>query len=312
MITVIAKIVLSSLMLHLLVSGPAIAWSGQSGELFRLGIINERPDRPSFALEQYGAFRAYLQSRLAGSGIRVGDLVIARSLEEMRQQIDAGTVDALIEGVMPTLKLERQTGQVDIGLLAWRKGQRHYHTVFFTRRESPIQRIEQLEGKTIAFESPRSTSAYDIPRAALMKAGLRVAAKTDSETLDSVDTDLVWFVFAGSELNQAYWVHAHRADAGAFNNGDWQRVPDSIRSDLRVFHSTPDVLRWVISFAHSVDPGVRASVEDVLVGMHRDPEGRLALQAASGIAKFERLTADDRANLDFWEAALRRLETRAR
>lgn len=294
--------------LLLLLLGSTLAWSGDADELFRLGIINERLDRPSLSLEQYGAFQSYLESRLAGSGIRVGDLVITRSLDEMNEQIKAGAVDALIEGVMPTLKLQRQTGQLDIRLLVWRKGKRKYHTVFFTRHESRIQQIKDLGGKTIAFESARSTSAYDIPRAALMEAGLRVAAKEGSQSSMPGDSNLVRFVFAGSELNQAYWVHANRVDAGAFNNGDWDRVPDSIRSDLRVFHRTPQVLRWLFSFARSIDPQVRRSIEDVLVTMHRDPEGQAALQAASGIARMERLTNEDRTNLDYWEAALSRLE----
>lgn len=42
--------------LLLLLLGSTLAWSGDADELFRLGIINERLDRPSLSLEQYGAF----------------------------------------------------------------------------------------------------------------------------------------------------------------------------------------------------------------------------------------------------------------
>lgn len=282
-----------------------------AAEALRLGVINERPDRPAYALELYGPLNAYLDARLKPLGMRMGDLVIARNLGEMAARIDDGTADALIEGVMPTLKLRRKTA-LDIQLLIWRKGQRQYHTVFFARQESPIQRLEDLRGKVLAFESPRSTSAYDVPRAALIETGLELAERPEAgppaaKDRDAVDTDRVRFLFAGSELNQAYWVHAGRADAGAFNNGDWDRVPGSIKPELRIFHRTRPILRWLFSFARSVDPAARAELVEILITMDRDPQGRAALAAASRIAKIEPLTSADRANLAYWDEALERL-----
>lgn len=294
--------------LILLLMASTHAWSGEPNQRFSLGVINERADRPSFALEQYGPLQTYLESRLASKGIDVGELVITKTLEEMAEQIESGTVDAVIEGVMPTFRLQRETAKLDIGLLVWRKGQRQYHTVFFTRKESPVQHIEQLGGKTIAFESLRSTSAYAIPQAALIEAGLRLAPKEVERPSDTFDPDLVWFEFAGSELNQAYWVHAQRADAGAFNDGDWERVPDSIKADLRIFHRTAPILRWLLSFERSVDPQVRNAVNDVLEAMHLEPEGQVALQAASSIARFDPLMDEDRDNLDYWEKVLSAVE----
>jgi phosphonate transport system substrate-binding protein len=70
----------------------------------------------------------------------------------MSDRIARGEIDALIEGVMPTLALERQTGLLDPELLVWRKGQRQYVTVFFTRKDSSIQELQDLRGRTIAFE----------------------------------------------------------------------------------------------------------------------------------------------------------------
>jgi phosphonate transport system substrate-binding protein len=299
-----------------LLVGLTLCWPVLALEPLRLGVINERPDRPAYALGLYGPLNAYLDAQLRPLGQRMGDLVIARSLDEMAVRISDGAVDLLLEGVMPTLKLRRRTGRIDVHLLVWRKGQRQYHTVFFARRESPIQRIEQLRGKVLAFESPRSTSAFDVPRAALIEAGLELAEQPVAEPVaaehsGAVDGDQVRFLFAGSELNQAYWVHSGRAHAGAFNNGDWERVPAAIKPELRVFHRTRPILRWLFSFAGPVDPALRAQLVEILNGMHQDPEGRAALAAASRIAKFEPLTSADRANLAYWDEALERLEADA-
>jgi phosphonate transport system substrate-binding protein len=306
------------LLLGLIASAPVLA-----AEPFRVGIINERPERPRLALEAYGPFNDYLGARLAEDGMPIGDLVIARSLEEMAARIRAGEVDGLFEGVMPTLKLQRETGRIEPQLVVWRKGQRQYHTIFFTRQDSPIQRLRDLRGKTVAFESPRSTSAHLVPRAVMLESGLTLVqgssaeagagpdAESSPEPVVPTSTEPVRFVFAGSELNQAYWVHAGRAHAGAFNDGDWERVPGAIKPELRRFHRTPSILRWLFSFVGPVDPAVRAPLLETLTRMHAEPAGHAALQAASGIARLEPLTTDDRANLKYWAEALTRLEDAA-
>ena len=272
---------------------------------FRLGVINERTDKPDHALEQYGQLHAYLQSELAPKGVPVGELVIARDINEMANRVARGEVDAVIEGVMPTLSIQRRTGALDLALLTWRKGQRQYHSVFFARNDSAIASLDDLAGKTIAFEAPRSTSAYFVPRAALQAKGLTLSS---AETAKKAAPDAVRYLFAGSELNQAYWVHRGRADVGAFNNGDWERVPEGIRRGLRIIHSTRPMLRWVFSFSAELDAQTRDRVSEVLLAAHLDDVGREALKAAAKIAKFEVLTDVDKDGLVYWEEVLSDLE----
>lgn len=107
-----------------------------------------------------------------------------------------------------------------------------------------------------------------------------------------------------SELNQAYWVHSGRADAGAFNDGDWGRVPEGIRNDLRIIGRSRPILRWLFSVSTALPPEVQTALLEVLVDMYRDPQGQAALTAAERIAKIEYLSDADRANLDYWSRAL--------
>ncbi|EXJ12618.1 phosphate/phosphite/phosphonate ABC transporter substrate-binding protein [Imhoffiella purpurea] len=271
---------------------------------FRLGVINERPDRPSDALKQYGPLNDYLSRRLAERDILVGDLFIGQDLDEMAAAIERGEVDALAEGVMPTLSIRRRSGTILPTLLLWRKGQRQYHAVFFARRDSAIQGLQDLRGRRIVFESPRSTSAYFLPLASMRAQGLHLTPSG----APSSDPARVRYLFAGSELNQAYWVQAGRADAGAFNNGDWERIPASVRQELRIFGRTRSVLRWLLSFSTGLDVRIREAVIRVFLDMPEEAEGRVALEAAARIARIERLTDADRADLDYWSDVLGRLD----
>jgi len=271
---------------------------------FRLGVINERLDKPDHALSHYGALHAYLTEKLAARGVRSGDLVIAPNVNEMANRVANGEVDAVIEGVMPSLAIERRTGRLEPALLAWRKGQRQYHSVFFARKDSPIQGLPDLSGRTIAFEAPRSTSAYYVPKAALQAEGMKLASAESK----GAATDSVRYKFAGSELNQAYWVHRGLVDVAAFNDGDWGRLPDRIRQDLRIVHRTRPLLRWLLSFTRDLDADTREQVIEVLVQAHEDESGRAALEAAARIARFEALTDADRDSLAYWSKVLGDLE----
>jgi phosphonate transport system substrate-binding protein len=209
----------------------------------------------------------------------------------------------MVEGVLPSLSVRERTRRIEPGLLAWRKGQRQYYTVFFVRRDSGIEDLDELVGKTLAFESQRSTSAYFIPRATLIARGLPLASGPGVEGPE----DTVSYVFAGSELNQIYWVQRGQVDAAAFNDGDWDRVPPGIKNELRIIHRSEPILRWLVSFDRDLDPRLRHEVSEALLEAAQDETGRAALQAASRIARFETLTADDRANLAHWAAILRSL-----
>jgi len=267
---------------------------------FRLGIVNERPDQPDLALGQYGRLHAYLAGALAARGIRLEALAIAQSLDDMIGLLRAGKVDGVAEGVFPTLYMSGRERLLAPALLAWRKGQREYRSVFFTRSDSPIRTLADLRGRIVAFESPRSTSAFHLPRAELRAAGIAAVPAAAG-----ADKGGVRYVFAGSELNQGYWVERGQADAGAFNDGDWERLPAHLRRRLRVFHQTAPVLRWLFSFRRGLPEAVTAAVTDELVRMHENAAGRAALAPAEQIARFEPLGQADR-------AALKRLEALAR
>ncbi len=271
---------------------------------FRFGVINERTQMPEYALTQLSLLHRYLQTQLAPQNIIVEDMYIARNIEDMMMAIEYGKVHALFEGVLPTLVIKHSTKKITPSMIIWRKGQRQYHSVFFVRKDSPYQTLMDLAGKTIAFESKRSTSAYFLPLLSLKNAGLSLASVDDSVT----STKTLRYQFAGSELNQAYWVYYGKADTAAFNNGDWDRTPEKIRQHLRIIHSTRPLLRWLFSFTHAVSKQDQQKIMTVLLNAHKSAEGLKALQAASNIAKFEVLNDQDLENISYWNELIKTIK----
>ncbi|MEZ5575450.1 MAG: PhnD/SsuA/transferrin family substrate-binding protein [Candidatus Competibacteraceae bacterium] len=57
---------------------------------------------------------------------------------------------------------------------SWRKGQREYHSVFFSRKDGPVAALADLPGHILVFEAPRSTSAYAAPKIFLKQGALSI------------------------------------------------------------------------------------------------------------------------------------------
>lgn len=276
-----------------------------NAETLTLGVINEREDKPDHAYMQYGQFHSYLKKQLAELDISLKPLMIARDVNHMTTLIADGEIDMFIEGVMPTLSIQEQTGIVKESLLAWRKGQRQYYTVFFVRKDSGIDSLDDLQNKTIAFESPRSTSAYFVPRAALVASGFELMSGNQN---DQASGKRIYYQFSESELNQSYWVLKGRVDVAAFNDGDWERVPDSVRQDLKIIYETRPVLRWLFSYVDDVSQENIDKINEVLLNMHLDDSGKGALEKAARITRFETLKPDDLANMAYWRTVFEELE----
>jgi phosphonate transport system substrate-binding protein len=198
------------------------------------------------------------------------------------------------------LALRDRSRSLEPVLLVVRRGQREYRSVFFTRQESPIQKLADLRGRTLVLQALRSTSAFALPRAELTRAGLRLVPADDTVA----DAAAVRYVLALAEINQGVWVLQGKGDAGAFNEGDWEALPEKIRSRLRIFERSRPIQRGVIAVRSGLAAPARRALEQVLLSLHEDAEGRKALAQASGVTRFERLTPAERQAILDWAAVL--------
>jgi ABC-type phosphate/phosphonate transport system substrate-binding protein len=145
----------------------------------------------------------------------------------------------------------------------------------------------------------RSTSAFALPRAELARAGIRLVPADDA----GADRHAVRYVLALAEINQAIWVLHGKGDAGAFNEGDWQALPEKVRAQLRVFARSRPIERGLIAFRGALAPTTRARLEDVMLALDHDVAGRAALARAS-VTRFERLTSRQRQAVLDWTPVL--------
>jgi phosphonate transport system substrate-binding protein len=240
-------------------------------------VIGRISDDPKTHYEQLKPLLDYVVPRMSGVGIREGRILMARDAQQMASYLRRGRVDWVTETSGIGMQLVQRAGALPL-LLTERDGVSNYRTVFLARRDTGISSLEELGGRSIAFQNTGSTSAYFVPAAEVLAHGLPLNLLLSPH--DRPDPNAVGYVFARSELNISTWVHKRLVDAGVMSNLDWEnpaRVPPSYRRDLVVFHQSDPYPRALEMVRSDLEPQVRARLQQVLQDAAQDPDAREAM-----------------------------------
>ncbi len=296
---------LAALALVLVLSLPLPALAGDPGVL----VIGRISDDPKAHYEQLKSLLDYVVPRMKDVGIREGRILMAKDATQMASYLRRGRVDWVTETAGTGMLLQQRAGAKPL-LLTERDGTSHYHAVFFVREDSTIRSLNDLRGHSVAFQRPGSTSAYFLPATELLQRGNSLELLLSPT--DRLDSGVVGYVFARSELNIATWVHKRLVDVGVMSNLDWdnpRRVPAAFRPDLRLIGETDSVPRALELVRGDLDPKVEERLRQVLSDASRDPQARDALQGFFQTTRFLPVDAASRKALDELAAGVARVRS---
>ncbi len=171
------------------------------------------------------------------------------------------------------------------------------------QRELMVEKIkhhlDDLKGKTIAFEDPGSTSAYFVPASILIREGMKLVYLTSPR--EKPPANMVGYIFSKQEINSSTLVHKGLVDAGAFNNLDWDKddhLPKAFRKDMKIFYKTKRFPRAVEVVRKDLDPSIKQRLKEILLNAENDPKAKKALRAYHKTKKFDELDGNTWAMLD--------------
>ena len=260
-------------------------------------VLGRVSDNPKVDYEKLKPLLDYVVSKMGDLGIRQGRVLMARDPQQMASYLKRAKVDWITETAGAAMTLQDRA-PADILLASERSGTNAYQSVIFARRDSGIESLDDLRGRSIAFQSAASTSAYLLPATELLGAELPLVILASPS--DRPSPGIVGFVFARSELNISAWVHKGLIDAGAFSDQDWRdlrRMPEAFRNDLVVIHRTAFVPRALELTRTGLDAAVRDRLKQVLLAAADDPTAGPALAAYYRTTGFEELTEPMRVSL---------------
>lgn len=268
--------------------------SGEAATL-TIGRVHENPSR---AYKEVKPIVDYAASRLKDLGLTEGSVVVAKDREEMIKFIAEGKVDWTTDSIVSGLLYTQKTG-AEILLRRWAGGVPTYYSVMFTRNDSKINFLKDLQGKKIAFQNPGSTTAYYIPVATLRKAGLELVEIPSPRA--QAPTGKVGYAFAGDELSITTWVHRGLADAGAYHNQNWGSAdtnPEGMKKDLKIFYQSRPFPRMVELVRKDLDANIKSRLKEILLKAHQDPAAQAALKSYRDTAKFDELSGEAKEEMD--------------
>lgn len=249
-------------------------------------VVGTIDQSPSKILPAYAPLADYLARRLVGHGIVGGEVLVVKDIEAMTSLMKQGKVDVLIEGSLASLVVNDRCGGKMI-LRCWPKGMTEVHAVIFVREDSPVQRLDQLSGMTLAFKNQGSCPGYLLPGLALRNAGFSILENPAAE--GKTQPGQIRVLFSGQDENTLLWVLRGKAAAGGLAWDHLLELAGGHLKDLRVVARTPSVPRLVVSTAPGIGEGLREDIRSILLEMEKTEPGRAVLSTFYNSTRFDAL-----------------------
>jgi phosphonate transport system substrate-binding protein len=247
-----------------------------------LGIVSEQPGR---RMQDYRDFVRYVAERLSSSFDMTGNVVVARTPLQLATFINEKKIDFYMESPYPTFVINEATG-AKLLLRRWKGGRAEYRSLIFTSKNDGIKRIEDLLGKTIAFEDPGSTTGYFLPKTLFHRRGFKLTEKPSFNA--TVSAKEIGYLFAhGYEQNVRNWVLLRKVAAGAFSDEDLDDVDHRQKNEITILAETESLPRHIVSVRKDMDLALVSRLKDILLTMHQDERGKKVIMATQRTSKFD-------------------------
>ena len=280
------------LSVFLCISNMALAESvalSQGGSKLVIGKVSSNPKKHYRYLKP---IVSYMAEQMQDLGVDNAEVLMAKDHEQLTRYMRLGKVDWVTETPLIALILQQRAG-AELLLRKWKKGVPEYHTIFFAHKDAGISSLSDLKGKTIAFQDEGSTSAFMIPMAIMLEAGLE-PIRLDS-VRDTPPGDKVGYVLTDEEITMSSWVNKRLVQAGAYSNLDWfkdDHNPEKFRTEHVIFFKTAPFPRAFELVNRDLPEPIKQRLKQNLLNIHQSKDAEYLLRAYQKTKKFDEVTAD--------------------
>lgn len=194
-------------------------------------------------------------------------MVAAANYEDFLTKMQQGVYDITYTNGLEALK-EQKKGY---NIAAKFESDSTYYSVIFTPKNSDIKKIKDLKNKKMALSGKNSILGDLAPMVFLYKNGINGYKDLKLEYFPSFEAGI---------LN----VYLGKCDAGVSWVTSWNnyiRQHPKILKKLEVKWQTPPHQNVCIIIKKNVDPKISSEIVNLFLNLHKDPNGKKALQAMS-------------------------------
>lgn len=218
---------------------------------------------PKEGYRYYQQLQGYLAQQL-GQPVQ---LVDRANYEELNRLLQSGGIDAAFVCAGPYVEGKQQ---FDMQLIAMPlvNGKSVYHAYIIVHKDSPIQNLSQLKGKSFAFTDPKSNSGTLVPTYMLAQ------MKTTPERFFSRR------IFTYGHDNSIKAVAERHVDGASVDSLIWDytaRKYPHLTANTRVIATSEPYGIPPVVVRPGIDPALKQRLQQALLTVHQNPEGKAIL-----------------------------------
>ena len=163
-------------------------------------------------------------------------------------------------------------------------GSSTYHGLILVRKDSGIKNAKDMKGKVMAFVDKATTAGYVFP--------IQYLKENDITDINGYFKECY---FAGSHDNTLNDVLNKRADIGAMKNTVYERISKDnprIKEELIILAESEKVPSNGLFLKKTLDKDIKKKIQEVLLNMDKDIEGREVLKKFRATKFIETSVAD--------------------
>lgn len=273
-------------------SSPTFATEKGANKVFTIGMISTKPKK---RIKSATPLADYIVERLPEYS--ESNVLVSSSVDEIAGLLESGEVSMVTVTPYAALLIEEKSN-AKVSALRWKQGVESYHSVIFARKDSNINDVKDLVGRTIIFEKDSSTSAFFAPSVYLLKQGFELQKLHSIK--DKPDPDKIGYLFINehlqqsNEVNMSIWVFHKRLDAAAFSDLDWgepKTTPVKAKEKLHIIAETPSIPRGTVLFSPTLSAQSQQVLLNILQQAEQNEEGLAAMQRFQKTSRFTPIPA---------------------
>jgi len=223
-------------------------WAGVASAEIKLGLLPRLS-----ATELYGMFTPLAEYLSKETGEKVS-LVIPKDFDAFKDIVKAGQVDLGFANSLIYVQLKKEANVDPLALSSEPKGGTKFRGIIIARKDSGIEKLQDLKGKRLVFVEKDSAAGYVFQMLLLSKAGL------------DVEKDFTTLPFAKKHDNVAMAVFNKTADAGGIREDDFEKMKDKVDlSQLKIVGYTDYFPNWPLFAGAKMDKTLANKVKAALL-----------------------------------------------
>jgi phosphate/phosphite/phosphonate ABC transporter binding protein len=209
-------------------------------------------------------------------------IVVTKDFTAYKDAIQAGQFDIGFSNPVIYVQLKQNTNLAPLALSAEKKAGTRFRGVIIARKDSGIEKVQDLKGKKLVFVDEDSAAGYIFQMLLLSKAGV------------DVNKDFTRLPFAKKHDNVTLAVFNKAADAGGIREDDLDKMKDKVDlSMIRVVAFTDYFPNWPVYATPKLNKNTAEKIRAALMKLKPNDAGSDTVVGAANLTGFVSVSDKD-------------------